>query len=109
MGSYLITGGAGFIGANYVRHVLANTDHQVTVLDKLTYAASKASIDSLPADRVTFVQGDVCDADLVDRLVTDAVRSVTGGVAIDLMNQQPGLWYLVEFARDSDVMKFMGY
>jgi len=44
-----------------------------------------------------------------DRLVTDAVRSVTGGVAIDLMNQQPGLWYLVEFARDSDVMKFMGY
>ena len=72
MGSYLITGGAGFIGANYVRHVLANTDHQVTVLDKLTYAASKASIDSLPADRVTFVQGDVCDADLVDRLVTDA-------------------------------------
>jgi len=72
VGSYLITGGAGFIGANYVRHVLANTDHQVTVLDKLTYAASKASIDSLPADRVTFVQGDVCDADLVDRLVTDA-------------------------------------
>jgi len=72
VGSYLITGGAGFIGANYVRHVLANTDHNVTVLDKLTYAASKASIDSLPADRVTFVQGDVCDADLVDRLVTDA-------------------------------------
>jgi len=41
--------------------------------------------------------------------VTDAVRSVTGGAAIDLMNQPPGLWYLVEFARDSDVMKFMGY
>ncbi|MFB3789498.1 MAG: carbohydrate binding domain-containing protein [bacterium] len=44
-----------------------------------------------------------------DRPVADAVRSVTGGVAIDLMGRQPGLWYLVEFSPKADVMKFMGY
>ncbi|MBB1494966.1 dTDP-glucose 4,6-dehydratase [Propioniciclava sp. MC1595] len=72
MSHYLITGGAGFIGTNFVRHLLAHTDHRVTVLDKLTYAARPDSIESLPADRVTFVHGDICDADLVDRLVADA-------------------------------------
>ena len=42
------------------------------MLDKLTYASRKESVSALPADRVTFVQGDICDADLVDRLVADA-------------------------------------
>ena len=48
----LVTGGAGFIGSNYVRHVLDHTDDTVTVLDKLTYAGNRASLDGLPADRV---------------------------------------------------------
>src|SRR4051794_3906942 len=65
----LVTGGAGFIGSNYVRHVLANTDDTVTVLDKLTYAGNRGSLDGLPAERCTFVLGDVCDASLVRRLV----------------------------------------
>ena len=67
----LVTGGAGFIGSNYVRHVIDHTDDSVTVLDKLTYAGNKASLDGLPADRVTLVQGDVCDGELVGRLVAD--------------------------------------
>jgi dTDP-glucose 4,6-dehydratase len=67
----LVTGGAGFIGSNYVRHVLDHSDDTVTVLDKLTYAGNRASIDELPAARVSFVHGDVCDASLVDRLVAD--------------------------------------
>jgi dTDP-glucose 4,6-dehydratase len=67
----LVTGGAGFIGANYVRHVLAHTDDTVTVLDKLTYAANTASLEGLPEDRFRLVQGDVCDAELVDRLVAE--------------------------------------
>ena len=66
MPAYLVTGGAGFIGSNFVRHVLEHTDHSVTVLDKLTYAGNRASLDGLPADRFTFVQGDICDAELVD-------------------------------------------
>jgi dTDP-glucose 4,6-dehydratase len=49
--------------------VLAHTDHRVTVLDKLTYAGNRASLAGLPDDRMTFVQGDICDATLVDRLV----------------------------------------
>ena len=48
----LVTGGAGFIGSNYVRHVLAHTDDSVTVLDKLTYAGSTGSLDDLPDGRV---------------------------------------------------------
>jgi dTDP-glucose 4,6-dehydratase len=65
----LVTGGAGFIGSNFVRHALGATDHHVTVLDKLTYAGNRASLDGLPEDRFSFVQGDICDAALVDELV----------------------------------------
>jgi len=72
MPAYLVTGGAGFIGSNFVRHVLAHTDHDVTVLDKLTYAGNRASLEGLPADRFTFVQGDICDATRVDELVAAA-------------------------------------
>jgi dTDP-glucose 4,6-dehydratase len=65
----LVTGGAGFVGANFVHHVLAHTDVTVTVLDKLTYAASEESLAALPGDRVELVVGDVADGHLVDRLV----------------------------------------
>jgi dTDP-glucose 4,6-dehydratase len=75
MSAYLVTGGAGFIGSNFVRHLLEHTDHSVTVLDKLTYAGNRASLDGLPAERFTFTHGDICDAALVDGLVagTDVV------------------------------------
>lgn len=71
----LVTGGAGFIGSNFVHHVIENTDDSVVVLDAMTYAGNKSSLDGLPGERVTFVEGDVADADLVDELVgqTDAV------------------------------------
>ncbi|MGI9821635.1 dTDP-glucose 4,6-dehydratase [Agromyces sp. Marseille-Q5079] len=65
----LVTGGAGFIGSNFVHFVLANTDHSVTVLDKLTYAGNLASLEGLPEDRFAFVQGDIADAALVGELV----------------------------------------
>jgi dTDP-glucose 4,6-dehydratase len=71
----LVTGGAGFIGSNFVHHVIEHTDHRVTVLDKLTYAGNRASLAGLPDDRLAFVQGDICDAALVDELIaaSDAV------------------------------------
>ena len=72
MGNYLVTGGAGFIGSNFVRHLLGHTDHTVTVLDALTYAGSRASLEGLPDSRVRLVVGDVCDAGLVDGLVAAA-------------------------------------
>ncbi len=71
----LVTGGAGFIGANFVHHLLAHTEVSVTVLDKLTYAASPSALDGLPADRVRLVVGDITDAAVVEPLVAghDAV------------------------------------
>ena len=69
MDRILVTGGAGFIGSNFVHHLVARTDARVTVLDKLTYAASRKALEGLPTDRVELVVGDICDAPLVDRLV----------------------------------------
>ncbi len=76
MKNIIVTGGAGFIGSNFVHYVVNNhPDIHVTVLDKLTYAGNKANLAGLPADRVELVVGDICDKELVDRLVskTDAV------------------------------------
>ncbi len=68
----LVTGGAGFIGSNFVHHVVEHTDHTVTVLDKMTYAGNEASLADLPKDRVDLVVGDIADAELVDGLFEKA-------------------------------------
>lgn len=71
--SIIVTGGCGFIGSNFVHYVVDNCPGvRVTVLDKLTYAGNPDNIAGLPADRVELVVGDVCDAELVDRLVSGA-------------------------------------
>ncbi|CCG01354.1 GDP-mannose 4,6-dehydratase [Blastococcus saxobsidens] len=66
----LVTGGAGFIGANFVHYtVREHPEHQITVLDALTYAGNEASLAPV-RDRIEFVHGSVADAELVDRLVS---------------------------------------
>jgi dTDP-glucose 4,6-dehydratase len=69
--SYLVTGGAGFIGSNFIRHVFEHEpEATVTNLDLLTYAGVKATVDELDTDdRHTFVHGDIGDAALVDGLM----------------------------------------
>lgn len=67
-----MTGGAGFIGSNFVHHVVEHTDHHVTVLDALTYAGNRESLAGLPADRVELVVGNITDALLVDELFAAA-------------------------------------
>ena len=63
-----VTGGAGFIGSNYVRHVLSHSDDAVVVYDALTYAGNRDNLRGLEDNpRLAFVHGDVCDRDDVAR------------------------------------------
>jgi dTDP-glucose 4,6-dehydratase len=75
MKKLLVTGGAGFIGANFVHYTLNNhPDYEVTVIDKLTYAGNPDNLKEI-LDKITFVTGDICDKELMDKLVgeTDIV------------------------------------
>ena len=72
MQKILVTGGAGFIGSNFVHHLIEHTDHHVTVLDALTYAGNRESLAGLPEDRVQLVVGNITDAPLVDELFAKA-------------------------------------
>ena len=71
MQNVLVTGGAGFIGSNFVRYLLANEPQvQIFNLDLLTYAGSLENLKDLPdAQRHTFVKGDICDRSLVEELM----------------------------------------
>lgn len=66
----IVTGGCGFIGSNFVHFVAQNhPETHVTVLDALTYAGNIENIAGLPEDQVEFVHGNICDADLLDKIV----------------------------------------
>lgn len=70
----IVTGGAGFIGSNFVHWVVANhpeVEH-IAVLDKLTYAGNPANLEGLSKDKVELVVGDICDVQLVDSLFSRA-------------------------------------
>ena len=71
MNTLLITGGAGFIGSNFVHYALAHTHHRLVIVDKLTYAGSLLNIEQATADaRVTFVEADIADQAAMGRLFT---------------------------------------
>lgn len=63
MPTWIVTGGAGFIGSNFVRHALAHSDARIVIFDKLTYAGHLASLADVSDDpRFHFVQADIADA-----------------------------------------------
>ena len=69
----VVTGGAGFIGSNFVHYVYNNfPDVHITVLDKLTYAGNRANIEEILGDRVELVVGDIADAAIVDQVAKNA-------------------------------------
>lgn len=68
----LVTGGAGFIGSALVRHLIANTEHEVLNLDKLTYAGDLRSLDGVASsNRYAFRQADICDASAIRAALND--------------------------------------
>jgi dTDP-glucose 4,6-dehydratase len=68
----LVTGGAGFIGSNFVRYIYKERpDWHIDVLDKLTYAGNLKNLDGLDEARVKFIKGDICDEATVDKAVAD--------------------------------------
>ncbi|WP_310993433.1 dTDP-glucose 4,6-dehydratase [Aequorivita marina] len=66
----LVTGGAGFIGSNYVDYALTHSEDEIFVLDKLTYAGSLKNLEGV-LDKITFIEGDICDAKLIDKLFAE--------------------------------------
>lgn len=120
----LVTGGAGFIGSNFVRRVLTDaypsfTGAEVTVLDKLTYAGNLANLAPVArSSRYTFVHGDICDGQLLARTVPehDAIvhfaaeshvdRSITGASEFVLTNVL-GTQRLLQAALDAAVPRFV--
>ena len=118
---YFVTGAAGFIGSNYVRWLLANSDHTVTVFDKLTYAGNLESINDLvdaPDGRCAFVQGDICDRDAVEAALPghDIVVHFAAESHVDRSIEDPyafvhtnvfGTNVLCDVARRSDIERFV--
>jgi dTDP-glucose 4,6-dehydratase len=116
----LVTGGAGFIGSNFVRHVLReHPDDRVVNLDKLTYAGNPANLADMARDpRYAFVQGDICDAALVRDLLrgVDAVVNFAAESHVDRSLVEPdaflrtdvfGVFTLLEAVRELKVPRFL--
>jgi dTDP-glucose 4,6-dehydratase len=111
----LVTGGAGFIGSNYVRHRLAaHPDDAVAVLDKLTYAGRRENLDGLPDERLALVEGDISDRDAVASAINgcDAVINFAAESHVDRSITSPGefittdvfgAFVLVEAAREAGI------
>ena len=117
----LVTGGAGFIGSNFVRRIVDGTFggfSKVSVLDKLTYAGTLTNLADIPADSFEFIKGDVCDAELVGKLVKEhdlvvnfaaeshVDRSIDGAKDF-VMTNVLGTMTLLDAVRTSDVKTYL--
>jgi dTDP-glucose 4,6-dehydratase len=90
-----VTGGAGFIGSALVRHLIANTSHEVLNFDKLTYAGTLTTVEGVAqSDRYRFVQADICDADAVCRAIAgfrpDVITHLAAESHVDRSIDGPG-------------------
>jgi len=120
MKTYLVTGGAGFIGSNYIHFLLRNRDDvRVINLDKLTYAGNlKNLLDVEKDDRYEFVHGDICNRELVDTLIQkcDVIVNFAAESHVDRSIGAPddfiktdifGAFVLLESARSHGIEKFI--
>jgi dTDP-glucose 4,6-dehydratase len=120
MKRFLVTGGAGFIGSNFVRIFLRDhPDYHVTVLDKLTYAGNLQSLKDLDGEpRFRFVRGDICDRRQVDELARehDCILNFAAESHVDRSLLEPGAfiqtdvygtWVLLEAAKKYGHERFL--
>jgi len=116
----LITGGAGFIGSNFIRHILGKyKDYEIVNLDKLTYAGNPTNLKDIEKDnRYTFIKGDICDEKVVDKAMKDCRIAVNFAAEshVDRSIEKPesfiqtnfnGTYVMLETARKTGVEKFM--
>lgn len=116
----LVTGGAGFIGSNFVQHMLLEHENlKIINLDKLTYAANLDNLAAIAHDsRYQFVEGDICDADLVDQLMAkvDGVVHFAAESHVDRSIADPGVFahtnvvgtqVLLEAARRHKIVRYL--
>ncbi|WP_293722780.1 dTDP-glucose 4,6-dehydratase [uncultured Cetobacterium sp.] len=95
---YLVTGGAGFIGANFVKYMLEKYENiEIVILDKLTYAGNLGTIrEELKDNRVTFFKGDICNRELVENIFMahdiDAVVNFAAESHVDRSIENPGIF-----------------
>jgi dTDP-glucose 4,6-dehydratase len=116
----LITGGAGFIGSNFIRHILKKyPDYKIINLDKLTYCGNLENLKDIENNsNYSFVKGDICDKEIVDKLVsqvdviihfaaeTHVDRSITDAITF-IETDVIGTFTLLEAARKHNVKKFI--
>jgi len=115
----LVPGGAGFIGSNYVRHVLESSDDSVVVLDKLTYAGNRENLSEYQdSPRVEFLVGDIADPRIVEAAMrgVDAVVNFAAETHVDrsildaasfIDTDVYGVYVLLEAARVAGVKRFL--
>ena len=116
----LITGGAGFIGSNFVRLIHGLQTYRIVVLDKLTYAGNRITIESVLDDNCIFVEGDICDVNLIaslfERYAFSHVINFAAESHVDRSIEDPqvfirtnilGVQVLLEACRKHAVEKFV--
>ncbi|MBA2853115.1 dTDP-glucose 4,6-dehydratase [Methanococcus maripaludis] len=113
----LVTGGAGFIGCNFVRYMVQKYDHEITVLDNLTYAGSLENLADV-SEKIEFIKGDICSEEDVTKAMKD-IDSIIHFAAeshVDNSIKNPenfvktnifGTYTLLEYARKFGVDKFL--
>ncbi|HEY76466.1 MAG TPA: dTDP-glucose 4,6-dehydratase [Thermoflexia bacterium] len=123
MRNLLVTGGAGFIGSNFVRYMLRKyPDYRIVVYDKLTYAGNLENLKDVAqdfGDRYTFVKGDICDADLVREVIRqhdiDTIVNFAAATHVDRSLMEPdefirtdvfGTYVLLEAAKEFGLERY---
>src|SRR5207302_993631 len=116
----LVTGGAGFIPSNFIHHLLAKTPYEVVSLDALTYAGNLDNLDgAMSHERLSFVQGDIRDAELVRDIVSEVdvivnaaaeshvEKSIAEGAREFVTTNVEGTQSLLDAIREAPVERFI--